>query len=153
MFSVHHERAQALQALLLHLLAADGEHFIDGAVTHDLAHDGLGEIAQGGERFAEVERVGHRVFNVVLHLPLDEHGVQVAGDHVFLLLLLFVLGVLVKIRGPLCGGAELELLLALHLDERGGVDAPGQLEVQAGRHGLQVTAKRCNTATEFAGTW
>jgi hypothetical protein len=115
--------------------------FIDGAVAHDLAHDSLGKIAQGGERFAEVEGVGHRVFHMVLHLPFDEHGVQVAGDHVFLLLLLFVLGVLVIICGTLRGGAKFQLLLALHLDDDGAVDAPGQLEVQAGRRGLQITAE------------
>jgi hypothetical protein len=41
---------ETFEGFYFHLLAANGEDFVDGAVADDLAHDCLGEVAQGGLR-------------------------------------------------------------------------------------------------------
>jgi hypothetical protein len=115
-----------------HLLAADGEHLVHGAVAHDLAHDGLGKIAQRLLWVAEGEQILLRLFDRELHHPLDERGVQIARHHGFLSLHVFVgAGVLIHILRTCRGKTEFEFLLACDFDDCYEIDPPRQLEVKA----------------------
>ena len=62
-------------------LAADGEHLVDAVVADDLAHRRLGHVAERLVHVAHVEEVLLGILDPVLHDPLDDGDVEVAGEH------------------------------------------------------------------------
>ena len=74
-------------------MPADGQDFVNGAITDDFAHHAFRKIAQSLFRFTRAEEIALRVCDSVLHDPWNEGGVEVAGDH-----RLGVLGLLIALE-------------------------------------------------------
>jgi hypothetical protein len=143
---------EAFEAADFHVLTADGEDFVDGAVADDFAHDGFGEVAEGFGGFTEVEDVVAGVFDFVLDDPFDHGGVLVAGDHGFFEFLVFaVAGELVGVGAAFGAEAELEFLLAAGFDDDFLIDTEGEFEAEAGLGGVVVGAEAGDDGDAFRG--
>ncbi len=74
------------ERLDLNVLPPDGDQFVNRAVSHHLTHRGFGQIAESLSWIADIEQILARVFDAILHDPLDQCGIQITGNHGFFLI-------------------------------------------------------------------
>ena len=143
------ERLHLGERFRFDLLATDSDHLVYRAIADDFTHYGLGDIAQRGTRLPHLEQIFHRIGDAVLHHPLDEGGVQIAGDH--FCFAFTVARTLIRIGRSRCGESELLLQLALHGNNGCQVDTQGQFEMQPGLNFFEVFAKTLHHRDRIAG--
>lgn len=114
------------------LLAADGDDFINSAVSDDFAHDTFGKIPEGGIWLADCEEVLLWFFDAILYDPFYQCGIEIASDHRFLQLLLSVASELPWVGGSWSAETEFLLKLAGDFYDFDFVDAVGELEAESG---------------------
>ena len=77
----HRFRTRSDTETIVHAYEQWGDDFVDRSVSHDLAHDAFGGVAQGGIGVTYFEQIVVRLFDSILNDPLDERGIEVAGHH------------------------------------------------------------------------